>query len=76
MMKDVESGKGTLGKLVKDESLYSEARQTLSEARGTLGNLRSVSQRIADGKGTLGKLLNDDSMYTDMKGAVASLNTS
>jgi phospholipid/cholesterol/gamma-HCH transport system substrate-binding protein len=67
IMKDIESGKGSLGKLVRDETFYNDAREALS-------GLRAVSKGISEGKGTLGKLVNDEALYRDMQGAVASLN--
>jgi phospholipid/cholesterol/gamma-HCH transport system substrate-binding protein len=67
MMKDIESGKGSLGKLVKDDTLYNETREAMS-------GIRNMSKRISEGQGTLGKLVNDETMYRDMQGAVASLN--
>jgi phospholipid/cholesterol/gamma-HCH transport system substrate-binding protein len=73
MVKDIEAGKGSLGKLVRDESLYNEAKSTLTQAREALGGFQTMSKRISDGKGTLGRLLNDESLYTDMQGAVTSL---
>jgi phospholipid/cholesterol/gamma-HCH transport system substrate-binding protein len=74
MTKDIEAGKGSLGKLVKDDALYIEAKNTLTQAREALGGIQTMSKRITEGKGTLGRLLNDDALYADMQGAVASLN--
>ena len=45
---DVQSGKGTLGKLVKDDSLYLEAKNTLSQAREALGGIQTMSRRITE----------------------------
>lgn len=72
--KKVETGQGTLGKLINDDQLYREI-QTMA------GNLNKVSDQIARGQGTLGKLVNDETMYkdlqaltTDLRGSAATFN--
>lgn len=50
---DIDAGKGTVGKLVKDEELYN--------------SIRDITAKINDGQGTLGKLVNDDSVYQDLQ---------
>lgn len=64
--RDIEEGKGTLGKLVKDDTLYNDAKDTVA-------SLRSVSKDIAEGKGTLGKLAKDETLYIDTKDAIANV---
>jgi phospholipid/cholesterol/gamma-HCH transport system substrate-binding protein len=64
--KDIEDGKGTIGKLAKDETLYNDARDVVA-------SLKSVSSDIEQGKGTLGKLAKDESLYTDVKKAVDNI---
>ncbi|MGH7801796.1 MAG: MlaD family protein [Thermodesulfobacteriota bacterium] len=59
-------GEGTLGKLIKDDSLYNEARDTLA-------NLNEISSDIKQGKGTLGKLVKDESLYNETKTTMANL---
>ncbi|HLE25847.1 MAG TPA: MlaD family protein [Thermodesulfobacteriota bacterium] len=59
-------GEGTLGKLIKDDSLYNEARDTLA-------NLNEISSDIKQGKGTLGKLVKDESLYNETKETMANL---
>jgi phospholipid/cholesterol/gamma-HCH transport system substrate-binding protein len=70
----IEQGQGTIGKLISDDSLY-------TEIRGLAGNLNQVSQQLARGQGTLGKLIGDDALYNDirsvtseLKGTTGSLN--
>lgn len=63
---DIEKGKGTLGKLVKDDTLYNDARETVS-------SLKAVSKDIEQGKGTLGKLAKDEALYDETKEAVAGI---
>jgi phospholipid/cholesterol/gamma-HCH transport system substrate-binding protein len=60
IVKDVEQGKGTLGLLVKDDSLYKDAKETVS-------SLRSITNDIEQGKGTLGMLAKDGTLYVEVK---------
>ncbi len=63
---DLKNGKGTLGKLIKDEKLYSDARDAVT-------SLKKVSSDLEQGKGTLGKLLKDEAMYGDVQDAVKNV---
>jgi phospholipid/cholesterol/gamma-HCH transport system substrate-binding protein len=56
---DLNAGKGTAGKLLKDDALYTEVRASLSKLDNILGGAES-------GKGTLGKLITDDSLYNNL----------
>ncbi len=60
----IDKGEGTLGKLVKDEKLYTEVRETMT-------NLQQVAQSIEEGKGTLGKLVKDEALYAETKATMA-----
>ena len=66
VLEDVKEGKGTIGKLFKDESLYIEAEKTFA-------NVNEITTSIKEGKGTIGKLLNDESLYDDAKVALTNL---
>ncbi|MBU1206602.1 MAG: mammalian cell entry protein, partial [Proteobacteria bacterium] len=70
----IEKGEGTLGKLVKDDTLYTETKATMVEAKETLANLNKVSKQIESGEGTLGKLVKDDALYDETKKAIKSVN--
>ena len=67
LVKDVGEGKGTLGKLVKDEKLYDDAKDMVA-------SLKAVSSDIEQGKGTLGKLVKDESLYDEAKETIKSVN--
>jgi phospholipid/cholesterol/gamma-HCH transport system substrate-binding protein len=56
---DLNQGKGTAGKLLKDDALY-------NEVRGSLSKLDTILNGAQGGKGTLGKLITDDSLYNNL----------
>ncbi len=64
---DVAAGKGTLGKLIKDEEMY-------DQISGMMKSLNAVSARLENGEGTLGRLLSgDDQLYVDLQAAAANI---
>lgn len=63
----VESGQGSIGKLLTDDALYQNLNGTVLEARQITATLNS-------GKGTIGKLMNDDALYTDIRGSLNRVN--
>jgi phospholipid/cholesterol/gamma-HCH transport system substrate-binding protein len=56
---DIHGGKGTLGKLVEDQSVY-------SHLDATIGHLDQVATSIQQGQGTLGKLVASDELYAKL----------
>ncbi len=64
---DVKEGKGTLGKLLKDEELYKNLNKTFSK-------LGKITDEISAGEGTLGKLVKDETLYNDVKRTFANLS--
>ncbi len=54
----IERGEGTLGKLVKDEKLYTELTQSLQMVKAAIHDVKS-------GEGTLGKLLKTNDAYAE-----------
>ena len=66
VLEDVKEGKGTIGKLFKDDSLYNEAQSTFA-------NVNEITTSVKQGKGTIGKLFTDESLYNDAKVALTSL---
>jgi phospholipid/cholesterol/gamma-HCH transport system substrate-binding protein len=63
----INSGKGTLGKLTKDEALYTESAAAMT-------NLREILQKMNQGQGTVGKLINDDSFLKNAKLSLQKLD--
>jgi phospholipid/cholesterol/gamma-HCH transport system substrate-binding protein len=74
LIKDVRDGRGTLGKLVTDDQLYTNLQQFVT----TTGDL---VKGIRDGRGTLGKLVTDrqtadklDAILVNVDNLTADLN--
>jgi phospholipid/cholesterol/gamma-HCH transport system substrate-binding protein len=64
----VESGQGSVGKLIYDPMLYNRLNSTVTEFQGLVN-------QVAQGKGTLGKLFSDEELYQKVNGTVDKLNT-
>jgi phospholipid/cholesterol/gamma-HCH transport system substrate-binding protein len=63
----VESGNGSVGKLIYDPSLYNRLNTTVSE-------FQKLVSEVTEGNGTLGKLVSDDELYRKANTAVDDLN--
>ena len=63
----VESGQGSIGKLIYDPNLYNRLNSTVNEFQGLVNE-------VGNGKGTLGKLFTDDQLYTKANATVDKLN--
>ncbi|MEK6590024.1 MAG: MlaD family protein [Nitrospinota bacterium] len=79
--KKIETGEGTLGKLIKSDEAYNQIMNTFSSVRTTftnvnnvLNNLNKIAKDVRSGKGSLGKLMTNDSLYEQAKSTVESLN--
>ena len=69
----VARGEGTLGKLLLDETLYTDIRRGFADFKVTMANLKEVSEKMRRGEGTLGKLLTDEELYLSFKEAMKSV---
>lgn len=63
LMDDIHSGKGTLGKIVANDEMYTVLLDSIKD-------FKEVSGKLASSDGTIGKLLNDNGKLYD------SLNSS
>jgi phospholipid/cholesterol/gamma-HCH transport system substrate-binding protein len=63
----INSGEGTLGKLVKDDTLY-------LEMTGTMTNAHQILLKVNHGQGTVGQLINDDSTLRNIKTTMQKLD--
>ncbi|HEX3660087.1 MAG TPA: MlaD family protein [Acidobacteriaceae bacterium] len=62
------SGKGSIGLLINDPTLYHKAVLTLNQ-------LQALVDSISNGKGSIGKLVNDDTLYNRANDAVGKLES-
>ena len=71
---DLNQGKGTAGKLLRDEQLYDDARETLARFNSTATKLDVLLADAQGGKGTVGKLLTDDALYNNLNQTTSNIN--
>ena len=64
---DARSGRGTVGKLLTDDTFYQEAAASMT-------NLHSILLKINQGQGTVGQLINDDTFLKDAKLSLQKLD--
>jgi len=65
--RDVREGRGTLGKLVNDETLY-------RDTHGLVRDVRGISSSIQSGRGAVGRLINDPELYFEARRAIRNMN--
>jgi phospholipid/cholesterol/gamma-HCH transport system substrate-binding protein len=66
LLKDVRAGKGTVGKLLTDDTVAREV-ETL------LASLDAVAQKVGNGQGTIGRLLNDPAAARSLEASLSDL---
>src|SRR6266700_439069 len=79
----ISEGKGTIGKLINEDALYSTALTTVSnlqntseEIKITLGDARKIINDVNAGRGTIGKLLKDESLSVETTASMDNLKDS
>jgi phospholipid/cholesterol/gamma-HCH transport system substrate-binding protein len=68
LLRDIRSGKGTVGKLFTDDKVYNDFAALTTAADRVMQNLNR-------GQGTLGKLLNDEKAYRSLQASLDDLAT-
>jgi phospholipid/cholesterol/gamma-HCH transport system substrate-binding protein len=63
----IESGEGSIGKLIYDKDLYKRLNDTL-------GEVQSMVSTVSEGRGSIGKLINSDELYNKVNASVDKLN--
>ena len=63
----VESGQGSVGKLIYDPTLYDRLASTVNE-------FQNVVNQVSEGNGTIGKLISNDELYQKANATVDKLN--
>ena len=83
----IAQGKGTVGKLIYDESLYnsafatvsslqvaaSEAKTMMTEAQTMIGQARGIIDQINSGQGSVGKFVKEEAFYQQTTNAMMNL---
>jgi len=64
---DMNQGKGTAGKLLKDKDLADNLNKTLA-------SLQDITNKLNEGKGTLGKLINDEETVNNLNESLTGIN--
>jgi phospholipid/cholesterol/gamma-HCH transport system substrate-binding protein len=62
----VEAGKGSVGMLINDPSLYNRLNTTV-------GDLQGIINKVGTGQGSLGKLFTDDTLYNKANATIDKL---
>lgn len=68
IISQIEVGKGTIGKLLVDETLYNNLNAIIKQ-------IQILADTLNSDKGTIGKLINSDELYNQVEGTIAKLNT-
>ncbi|HVW76266.1 MAG TPA: MlaD family protein [Alloacidobacterium sp.] len=66
LVDSLNTGKGSIGMLINDPSLY-------NRAVGTLNEIQQLVDQIGNGKGSIGKLIADDTLYNRANATVGKL---
>lgn len=66
IVKNVREGKGTVGRLFNDESLYNNLNATIHDAE-------ELAQQIKSGKGSAGKFIYDEALYNNANDVALNL---
>lgn len=67
ILAEVESGKGNIGKLIKDDALYTRVNATVLEVQALVGDVKNS-------KGTISKLIYDDTLYKEIRRPIQRLD--
>ncbi|HSO73944.1 MAG TPA: MlaD family protein [Blastocatellia bacterium] len=66
LMDNINQGRGTVGKLLHDDALYTNLNRTVVE-------FQQVGARVNKGEGTIGRLINDPKLYDDLRASIADI---
>ena len=64
---DAKAGKGTVGRLLRDDELGQQLKDGVASAQKTFANAESISNDIKAGKGVLGRLVTDEDLAGKLK---------
>ena len=72
--RELNEGKGTAGKFLKDEKLYEDARVALARVNNLTAKFDTIINDAQSGKGTFGKLLTDETLYNNLNQTMSNVN--
>lgn len=67
LIQDLRQGKGTVGRLFTDDSVY-------REIQGFVQAAERVTRSISDGEGSMGRLIRDPGVHEELKASLTNLN--
>jgi phospholipid/cholesterol/gamma-HCH transport system substrate-binding protein len=67
IVSQVESGGGSIGKLLVDDELYNRLNRTMID-------VENMTHSLAEGRGTLGRLMTDEGLYNDVRQTLGRLD--
>ena len=68
IINDIQGGKGTIGALLVDRTLYNRAVEIVDDVKKLTTALNAPDS-------TIGRLIHEDTMYQDVRGTVGKINT-
>lgn len=68
MLDDVQSGKGTIGALLVDKTLYNRAVEIVDDVKNLTAALNAPDS-------TIGRLIHEDTLYQEVRGTVGKIDT-
>ena len=85
----IVEGKGTVGKLINEDTLYTSALNTVSNLQNSVTNIQQISADAHDlltnansivsqvnaGHGTAGKLVKDETLYNEATGMMTNMHS-
>jgi phospholipid/cholesterol/gamma-HCH transport system substrate-binding protein len=74
MAKELNAGKGTAGKFLKDEKIYEDTRIALNRVNNLTAKFDTLMTDAQNGKGTFGKLLTDETLYNNLNQTMSNVN--
>ena len=76
----ISEGKGTVGKLIYEDTLYNSAITTVTnlqdatdQIKGTIAQAHKIIDEVNAGQGTIGKLVKEDKLYTETVESMTNL---
>ncbi len=69
----LKEGKGTVGKLLVDDSAYENLQTALKDAGSALDGVAKVTDNLLEGKGVAGRLLVDDTLGTQFEDSLEDI---